>query len=236
MSAAAQLMAQFLSLNPEGKAEFERLLGEWNRPRVASWAMPQNFLPAPVPVRSDPPLMVNVARSAMISDHEDDDDDQELEKDHQSSQEEEEEPSEEPLNERCFNVCEPRRGVTCACRYKLTDTETKPPAEFDLCTVAVFFPEKKYAVNEKDHPDLSRAKLEKAVSFWIGNKNMRTIVTKLHAVPGYKKGRNGFVTSYVLVHCGTHEKAVHIYTLLRNTLAQLTDKSFSINWGRKRKE
>ena len=231
MAAAAQLMAQFLLLSTEDKATFERLLAEWHAPRVAAASWSQNFvLPpphvsAPVPVRSDPPLMVNVVRSAMISEHD------ELE-DHQSSQEEKE-PPEEPLNDRCFNVCEPRRGLKCACRYKLTDTETKRPAEFDLCTVTVFFPQKK---NEKDHPDLVRAKLEKAVSFWIGNKNLRTIVTNLYAVPGYKKGRNGFVTSYVLVHCGTHEKAVHIYTLLRNTLAQLTDKSFSINWGRKRKE
>jgi hypothetical protein len=159
--------------------------------------------------RSDPPLML--VKPVVVTNEEEEEDD-----DHEDAF------SEQPLDDRCLNVCTPAPNKECACRYKLTDTEESAPA-LDPKAVAVFFP-------NREHSELD----EDALIAYVKeqSKAKPSLIASIDAYTGRYYKRK-WVIPYVVVYCKTHERAVRFYTLMRNAIAK-NGLSISLNWGRKR--
>lgn len=223
---AASHFARYILLSQEEKRAFDELMTEWrNRPynQKPSWfsglafdAAPTHVsahVPAPAAViqRHSEPLMVNAIRT------------KEKEEPMDLDYEDNTPLLEEPLDERCVNVCTPK--TKCACRYKLTDREESVP-KLDFKTVAVFFP-------SPYHADWKEAELRHYVQNLVrAAATLSSVVSSMYAVPG-RKHRGTFVTPYVLVQCPTHAHAVRVYTIIRRAIER-HDLSISLNWGRKR--
>lgn len=244
--AAAGLFARYMLLNGEEKRAFDDLIAEWRRPQqhhqTPVWLGSGSMLlssspsaltyenaavpapaPAPAPVvvqrRSDPPLMVTTVRAAQAKDEEEKQASPALGMDH----EDDNDLSEEPLDERCVNVCTPK--TECACRYKLTEREETVP-KLDYKTVAVFFP-------NAYHSDWQEGELRQYVQNLVRAVTpISSLVRTMYAVPG-RQHRGVFVIPYVLVQCPTHAHAVRIYQIIRRAIAR-DNLSISLNWGRKR--
>lgn len=226
---AAAVMTKYLMLTSEGKRIFDELHKEVVRlppppppvsmPWTTGMAATTLFLPAsPSPSlqqqqpRSDPPLML--VKPAAIA-HEEEEEEEE-DDDHEDTL------SEQPLDDRCLNVCTPAPNKECACRYKLTDTEESAPA-LDPKAVAIFFP-------NREHSELD----EDALIAYVKeqSKAKPSLIASIDAYTGRYHKRK-WVIPYVLVYCKTHERAIRFYTLMRNAIAK-NGLSISLNWARKR--
>lgn len=220
---AAAVLTQYLLLTHDGKSVFNELhkqlahLSQPSTPWTNTISALFSSVSSPVQQqqqqRSDPPLMV-VKPAAHVTTATP----EEKKEEHSS----EDELSEQSLDERCVNVCDLAPGKECACRYTLTDTENNVP-ELDLNAVAIFFPNRDHSCMEED--ELVNYVKEQS-------KSKSSSIASMDAYTGrYYKGK--WVIPYVVVYFKSHKRAVHFYTLMRNTIAK-NSLPISLNWGRKR--
>jgi hypothetical protein len=236
--AAAALLTKYFVLSTEERREFDKLYDEFRNPPhhsqiSASWftnspppppmmlSAPQTAAPAPAPNAvvwpSVPPAPAPLQAHSM--------DDMEEEDapplDGAGADVSAEELEKEPLDDRCFNVCIPKKGTECDCRYKMTEKETERPV-LHFNTVVIFFPSQYYAQFNK----------KQLIGFVYRNTDTRKLVVKMVAFEGYWNKQEEFVIPRVLVRCKTHAHATRFYTLWRKAIVE-HGLSVSLNWGRK---